>query len=211
MTTFTAENISKEFNKKKLFDGVSFSLSQHSSLAITGKNGTGKSTLLKILCGLLSPTKGNWELVINENKIPSQECYKHIGLVSPYLNLYDEFSGAENLEYIGKMRGLSSDFQGNIDELLHNFALHKHRKKEVRYYSSGMKQRLKYCAALLHKPEILFLDEPQSNLDVDGIEVVRTYMKKQTETGILIFATNDSDDLGFAQTVLDLNTLKIEK
>lgn len=210
MISFTANSVSKEFNRKKLFENVFFSLTSGSALAIAGRNGSGKSTLVKILCGLQAPTTGEWKLEINNALIPLELYYKHIGLVSPYLNLYDEFSGIENLEYIAKIRGLDTEAV-EYNALLENFGLYKHRKKELRYYSSGMKQRLKYCAALLHKPKILFLDEPQSNLDSEGISVVRKYMKQQPDNGILIFATNDADDLQFAQQIIDLNELNLVK
>ncbi|MBW7888947.1 MAG: ABC transporter ATP-binding protein [Bacteroidetes bacterium] len=208
--TLQVKNIAKEFNRKKLFENISFDADAGSAIAVTGKNGSGKSTLVKILCGLLEPTRGTWVLTVEDKKIPHEEYYKNIGLVSPYLNLYDEFSGIENLDFIAKIRRLQNP-STIIESVLEDFGLFKHRKKEVKYYSSGMKQRLKYCAALLHKPEILFLDEPQSNLDSEGISVVRTYMKQQRERGILIFATNDEDDLSYADAVIKLNSLNIEK
>jgi heme exporter protein A len=80
--------------------------------------------------------------------------------------------------------------------------------KEVKNYSSGMKQRLKYCAALLHEPEVLVLDEPSSNLDQYGIEAVRKFMKLQKQHGILIFATNDKDDLEYADTIYSVENGK---
>lgn len=208
--SFYANNVCKEFNHKKLFDNISFEISSGSALAITGKNGSGKSTFVKILSGVLEATKGTWELKKNDSLIPHSEYYKYIGLVSPYLNLYDEFSGIENLQFIAKIRGLNT-FAHESEKLLTDFGLYKQRKKEVKYYSSGMKQRLKYCAALLHKPDVLFLDEPQSNLDSEGISVVRTYMKVQSERGILVFATNDRDDLSYATKIIDLTSLNIEK
>lgn len=199
--TFKSENIAKLYNRKIIFEKVTFSLQEGISFAITGKNGSGKSTLVKILCGVLTPTKGQVEFTVDGKVIPYPDYYPHIGLVSPYLNMYEEFSAEENLQFIAKVRNLGPESKDRSEMLLNEFGIYEHRKKEAKFYSSGMKQRLKYCAALLHEPSILVLDEPSSNLDQYGIASVRKFMTLQKEKGILIFATNDKDDLDFADTV----------
>ncbi|MDP1675361.1 MAG: ABC transporter ATP-binding protein [Bacteroidota bacterium] len=205
--TLKSENITKIYNRKTIFKNVTFAINEGTAFAITGKNGSGKSTLVKIICGVLSPTKGSISLSVNDQPILYPDYYPHIGLVSPYLNLYEEFSAEENLQFIKKIRGLDSTTDKFSEELLKEFGIYEHRKKEVRNYSSGMKQRLKYCAALLHQPPLLVLDEPASNLDEYGIEAVRNRMKLQKQKGVLIFATNDKDDLQFADTIYDIGQL----
>ncbi len=209
--TVEAKNIAKIYNRKPIFQNVSFIVNERSAFAITGKNGAGKSTLLKILCGVLSATRGEIDLTLDGTTIESGDYYPHIGLVSPYLNMYEEFSAEENLLFIKKIRGLANSAVDRSYSLLEEFGIYEHRKKEVRNYSSGMKQRLKYCAALLHEPSILFLDEPTSNLDEYGIQSVRRVMKEQKQKGILIFGTNDKDDLQFADKIFSLDELKIGK
>ncbi len=199
--TFKSDNIAKLYNRKVIFEKISFSLNEGIAFAITGKNGSGKSTLVKILCGVLSPTKGKVEFSVDGSIVPYPDYYPHIGLVSPYLNMYEEFSAEENLNFIAKVRGLGPDHVERSEMLLNEFGIYEHRKKEAKFYSSGMKQRLKYCAALLHEPSILVLDEPSSNLDQYGIAAVRKFMTLQKEKGILIFATNDKDDLEYADSV----------
>ena len=140
--------------------------------------------------------------------VPYPDYYPHIGLVSPYLNMYEEFSAEENLTFIAKVRNLGSESVKRAEMLLMEFGIYDHRMKEVKNYSSGMKQRLKYCAALLHEPEVLVLDEPSSNLDQYGIEAVRKFMKLQKQHGILIFATNDKDDLEYADTIYSVENGK---
>ena len=205
--TLKSDYVSKVYSHKIIFQHVTFSVSQDSSFAITGKNGSGKSTLIKILCGLLTPTKGSVSLVVEDKALKPENYYPHIGLVSPYLNLYDEFTGEENLTLIRKIRGLHSDVSSRAINLLKEFNIYDHRKKEVRFYSSGMKQRLKYCAALLHEPSVLYLDEPTANLDEMGISIVKDVMKRQKKLGALVFATNEHDDLKFADSVLNLDEL----
>jgi heme exporter protein A len=203
--SFSVESLSKVFNRRMIFENVAFSLTGGQSVAITGKNGSGKSTLAKILCGLLSPTKGRVVCTIAGTVIDPAKMYQHVGLVSPYITMYEEFSGIENLTAFSRIRGLRNDSMENPETLLKTFGIYDRRHDEVRTYSSGMKQRLKYAAALLHRPEILVLDEPTANLDEEGIGVVRSTMRAQRESGILIIATNDKEDLAFAQNCVDLD------
>jgi heme exporter protein A len=205
--TLKSENITKIYNRKTIFKNVNFSINEGTAFAITGKNGSGKSTLVKILCGVLSPSKGLISLFVNDQEVLYPDYYPYIGLVSPYLNMYEEFSAEENLQFIKKIRGLDSSADSFAEELLKEFGIYDHRKKEVRNYSSGMKQRLKYCAALIHEPALLVLDEPSSNLDEYGIAAVRNRMKLQKQKGALLFATNDKDDLQFADTIYDIGQL----
>jgi heme exporter protein A len=207
---FSIESISKEFNRRVIFEDLSFSLSQTQSLAITGRNGSGKSTLAKILCGLLSPTKGKVMFSIENKEVPALELHQHVGLVSPYINMYDEFSGIENLSVFGHIRNLRNASPGESEHLLRQFGIFERRNDDVRTYSSGMKQRLKYAAALIHHPEILILDEPTANLDEEGIASVRSVMRAQTESGILIITTNAAEDLAFAGGRIDLNDLNVK-
>jgi heme exporter protein A len=206
---FSIESISKEFSRRVIFEDLSFLLSQTQSLAITGRNGSGKSTLAKILCGLLSPTKGKVMFAIENKEVPALELHQHVGFVSPYINMYDEFSGIENLSVFGHIRNLRNASSGESEHLLRQFGIFERRNDDVRTYSSGMKQRLKYAAALIHHPEILILDEPTANLDEEGIASVRSVMRAQTESGILIIATNDAEDLAFAVKRIDLNDLNV--
>ena len=206
-SSFSVESVAKEFNRRVIFEGISFSLSRGESLAVTGRNGSGKSTLAKILCGLLTPTKGKIRLFLNEKEIPTADIHRHIGLVSPYITMYEEFSGLENLLTFAHIRNLGSAADGEPERLLRQFGIYDRRNDEVRTYSSGMKQRLKYAAAMLHHPEILILDEPTANLDEEGATTVRTLMRKQPGAGILIIATNDAKDLKFAKRNIDLNKM----
>lgn len=204
-STFSIDSVSKEFNRRVIFEDISFSLSRGESLAVTGRNGSGKSTLAKILCGLLTPTKGRISLLMNEKEIPAEDIHRHIGLVSPYITMYDEFSGMENLLVFAHIRNLGSAADGEPERLLRQFGIYDRRNDEVRTYSSGMKQRLKYAAAMLHHPEILILDEPTVNLDEEGAAAVHNLMRTQTKVGILVIATNDAKDLKFAARNIDLN------
>jgi heme exporter protein A len=198
-----AETLRKDYNRKSVFSDITFEIQSGHSLAITGKNGSGKSTLAKILSGVLSTTSGTILLKCAGRDIPDDERHEHTGFVSPYMQLYEEFSAYENLRLCSSLRGLVYDPTAG-DGLLEMVGLSSRRNDPVRTYSSGMKQRLKYAFALLHKPHILILDEPTANLDSEGIQLVRTVMKAHGETGILIIATNDNEDLRFVDSAISV-------
>ena len=104
----TVNGVAKDFNHRPIFRDISFSLLSPSSLAITGKNGAGKSTLSKILAGLISSTKGSLSYSVDEKPIGTEEFKHYIGFVSPYLNLYDEFTALENLQLLSRIRSHGS-------------------------------------------------------------------------------------------------------
>lgn len=201
------QNIKKIFNGRKVFSDINFQLENKSALAITGRNGSGKSTLVKILAGLLSPSTGVVNFYSNVKSIELQNRYQYYGFVAPYLQMYDEFSALENLELFARIRNIKVD-KDYISLLLKRVNLYERKDSYVREYSSGMKQRLKYAFALLHKPPLLILDEPRSNLDAEGISVVYQIMQEQKQEGCVIVATNDADDIQFCNQVIDLNQFR---
>ncbi len=192
--TITANDVAKDFNRRAIFRNISLSLLSPSSLAITGKNGAGKSTLSKILAGLISSTRGSITYTLNDKQVGIEEFKHYIGFVSPYLNLYDEFTALENLQLLSRIRATPQQNEGRAKDLLSRVSLWQRRDDLVGTFSSGMKQRLKYAFALLHNPTVLILDEPTSSLDEEGIEFVQGLMKQQKEEGVLIVATNDKEE-----------------
>ncbi len=199
------DGIGKEFNRRSVFRDISVRLSGSvPSLAITGRNGSGKSTLVKIMAGVLSPTRGSVRYE-EHGKVLEDHAVKHrIGFVAPYLQLYDEFSALENLQLLSRMR--STDLHGlrEMQGLLEQFNLWHRRSDAVRTYSSGMKQRLKYVFALLHRPDVLILDEPGSNLDAEGLEGVENVVRRQKEAGLLVIATNDAHEAAWCSERIHL-------
>jgi len=190
----TASHLTKEFNRRAIFSDISFTMEIGDSLAITGKNGAGKSTLIKTLAGLLSPTRGAVEYSLNGKKVEVDALRDQIGMVSPYLMLYDEFTAMENLTLLSRIRSNGFPIEEQSKELLERFSLWTKRHELVRTFSSGMKQRLKFVFAVLHRPRLLFVDEPTSNLDAEGVRVVRGMIEKQKKTGMLIVATNSAQE-----------------
>jgi heme exporter protein A len=197
------QGLRKEYDRRTVFRDVSFTVSSGEALLVTGRNGSGKSTLVKIICGVLTPGGGTLSLNPSSHDA-GRDRRAQFGLVSPYLQMFEEFSAVENLALAMGIRGLTFD-PGAADALLERVALYPRRHDPVRTYSSGMKQRVKYAFALLHSPEVLVLDEPMSNLDVEGVDVVRAIMAEHRRHGILVVATNDMSDIDTFERRVDLN------
>jgi heme exporter protein A len=206
--SITAAGMTKNFNHNIIFQNISFSLISPSSLAITGKNGTGKSTLSKIIAGLISTTRGSVSYTLNKKNIDIEVFKHHIGFVSPYLNFYDEFTALENLQILSRIRTAACKDEDRMKEILSLVDLWQRRDDLTGTFSSGMKQRLKYAFALLHNPALLILDEPTSNMDNEGIEFVRHIVKQQKKQGVLIIATNKKNETNWCDQEVHLGTNK---
>lgn len=207
---FNCANLSKYYSHRLIFEDLNFSIGSGSSVGITGRNGSGKSTVIKVISGIVMPSKGEFEFTIDSAQIKKENFYKHIGLMSPYLNLYDELSGYENLEFFMNLKSNkpTSEKEERINFLLESVGLFKRKKDLYKNYSSGMKQRLKLAFALLNEPELLLLDEPCSNLDKEGIEIVYRFAQEQREKGMLIIATNEESDLQLCDSLLNIEDFK---
>ena len=193
----TAESITKTFDEHIIFKDISFTALPGRCLAILGPNGSGKTTLMRILSKLLLPARGMVTFKENERILNDSDIRRRIGFLGPYLELYQDLSAHENLSFFARIRGLK-DYQPAMHLLLEQFGLKGREHDPVRAYSSGMKQRLKYVFALLHQPDVLFVDEPRSNLDAEGISRVYDLFTEYKKERLLILATNDREDLRFA-------------
>jgi len=203
------DNLSKIYSGKVIFKNLSLKLTTGNSISILGKNGSGKSTLIKILSGIISANKGS--IIVSEENIPVPVnlCYSRIGLISPYLNLYDELTASENLRFFCGLRNDSEKVMDErIDYFLNRVKLFDKRNETVRNYSSGMKQKLKLIFAVINQPRILYMDEPSTNLDSEGIDIVYETAEEHKKNGILIVATNDKEDIKLCESSLNIEDYK---
>lgn len=189
---YSANNLSKSFIRKHpIFSNISLDFKNSDIIAITGSNGSGKSTLLKVLTGVLSYSSGSISIKKSGNEVNINDIKDDIALVAPYLNLYEEFSPIEHYKVSAELRGIefNSEF---LTEQLSIFKLIKHKNTPIRNFSSGMKQRMKFILALQNNPTILFLDEPTSNLDLEGIETINKIITNHAnQNGAVLIATNE--------------------
>jgi heme exporter protein A len=186
--------LGKRFGFRQLFAGLSFRLEPGERLAVTGPNGSGKSTLLRILAGVLQPSEGIVTLQLDSKVVETMNRPRHVGLVAPYLQLYDGFTARENLLFLARARGLANP-QQCVEAWLERVALRSYADEFVAIFSSGMRQRLRFAAALLADPVLWLLDEPRANLDEAGRRLVTTLLDEGRRQGrLIVIATNEEDE-----------------
>ncbi len=191
-------------SKRKIFSDISFDLHSGDMLGISGANGAGKSTIVKILCGILTPYSGTVSLSINGQIIQHADFRLHYGLVAPYLTLYEEFSPNELFRLIQQIRGIVFD-ANYAYSLLQMFSIAHRQHDIIKTFSSGMKQRIKFVVATLHRPAVLFFDEPSTNLDAKGREAVYELSRQHCEKGgIVILATNETQELSLCNSQISI-------
>jgi heme exporter protein A len=194
------EGITKSFDSvKSVFKDINLVINPGDSISVTGPNGSGKSTFLKIMTGIIRPTNGKIKYFAGDKLLNKDEFKQYFGFVAPYLNLYEEFTPVELIKIYSKIR--RKDYQRETAiELLKQFKLYDHRLRQVREYSSGMKQRMKFILALLHDPQCLFFDEPSTNLDEEGISQVESVLNRfKEENKMIVIATNDKREKSYCE------------
>jgi len=194
MWQITASQLSQKFNQRLVFENISFQISSGHSLAFIGPNGSGKTSLIRIICGLHRPYHGQIQFTFKNRLVSGRQVYSQIGLVGPYLQLYNQLTAFENYAFFARIRGLAVD-SSHLKRLMDRFGLRGRELDELRTFSSGMLQRMKYVIAVMHQPECLILDEPTANLDEAGAALVYELMQDQRKNHILIFATNESSEV----------------
>ncbi|MCB9219113.1 MAG: ABC transporter ATP-binding protein [Ignavibacteriales bacterium] len=205
--SLTFQDVTKTFGRRLIFKNINQNLTSGNIYGFSGRNGSGKSTLVKIAAGIISPTKGK-VMHQNENKeIIPEKLHNKMGFVSPYLFLYNEFTAEENLIHISKIRGLKYNSE-NAEFLLNEFNLYDRKNDYLKGFSSGMLQRMKFIFALLHSPNILFFDEPTSNLDTAGKDKVYEIIENEGKKNLVIVATNEESDLALCSEILEIEKFK---
>jgi ATPase subunit of ABC transporter with duplicated ATPase domains len=200
------KHISKKFNENWIFKDVNLELMSNDKLAILGANGSGKSTLLQIIAGYVSPSKGEM-IVSNEQIIPNTEIYQYISIAAPSTELIEEFTLDEYVKFYASLKPLSSEISAeHIAEICY---LKDAKHRMIQNYSSGMKQRLKLTLAIVSQNPILLLDEPTSNLDLQGIEWYRNLITQYALDKTIIVCSNQmNDEYFFCKQQLNINDYK---
>ncbi|EEZ83528.1 ABC transporter, ATP-binding like protein [Vibrio alginolyticus 40B] len=164
-----AENVVKKFGDFTAINNITLNVPKGSIYGFLGPNGCGKSTTIRVLTGLLSPSEGNVDVLGLEIPKQSELLRLKIGYMTQKFSLYDDLTVQENLEFIGQIFGMETKaLKARIEEQLATYGLDQLRKQRVGGMSGGQKQRLSLAAATMHKPELLFLDEPTSAVDPEN-------------------------------------------
>lgn len=188
-----------------IFQGLSFE-HHEGILGIAGANGSGKSTLMKCLSYLLLPSSGSIIWKENEQLMNQKDVKSNIGYTAPYINLYAELTVLENLRFLIEVSGAKANGQ-HLALLTEKVQISHLNNQPFGKLSTGQQQRAKLAAALVHDPKILMLDEPGSNLDEKGHELVSFIVKEASEAGKLVFlASNDPAEITLCDEVLNVES-----
>jgi ABC-type multidrug transport system ATPase subunit len=200
------ENIGRRFNRDWIFRGIDYSFTSGKIYAILGPNGSGKSTLLQVLNGSLSSSAGSISYFNEDKKIDIEDVYQYLSLAAPYLELIEEFTLDEMIDFHFKFK----IYKVGIDksELISLLAMPESKNKMIKYFSSGMKQRLKLALAFCADTPMLMLDEPTSNLDTQGVEWYLNLVKQFAKDRLTIICSNQEHEYNFCDERLSITDFK---
>ncbi|MCB0609074.1 MAG: ABC transporter ATP-binding protein [Lewinellaceae bacterium] len=200
--------IGKRFRWEWILKNVNLDLQPGQAYAVTGPNGAGKSTLLKLISGHLTPSKGKIRFSLDQSPIEINKVFRQVAYAAPYIELIEEFTLPESILFHHKFQPLRDglDASGLMDLL--GFPASA-RKKQVRHFSSGMKQRLKLALSICSRTSVLLLDEPSTNLDTQGVEWFHGLIRDFTgPERLVVVASNVEVDLAFCGPRINILDLK---
>ncbi len=204
--TIQLTDAGKRFNRDWIFRHVTYHFYRGKSYAITGPNGSGKSTLLQAIAGSMNMSEGICESLIADRKLEDGEIYKYISIVAPYLEVIEEMSAKEFLLFHASFKPLLSSV--TIDEVIKIIGLEKAADKQIRYYSSGMKQRVKLAQAIFSDAPVLLLDEPCTNLDKTGYDLYHQLINSYCSNKLIIVSSNDEKEMDFCEEKISIMDYK---
>ncbi|MFZ4706631.1 MAG: ABC transporter ATP-binding protein [Bacteroidales bacterium] len=201
------EKISKKFNYEWIFREVNYTFESGNAYVILGANGSGKSTLMQIVAGNLLPTSGKINFTDGASEISQELLYRHVSISAPYLELIEEFTLAEILEFHRKFKPFRDKM--NDSQIIEITGLSRVQNKPIRYFSSGMKQRVKLALAILSDTKIVLLDEPASNLDKQGVEWYQQLVGSNSSERVFIVCSNSqSHEYSFCNNEIQIGEYK---
>jgi len=228
LMTISLTNTGKRFNREWIFRHCSYEFQQGKKYAITGPNGSGKSTLLQVIAGATLHNEGTIEywrdtgsMILDsepqktskqhpvssiKNQVADNNHYQQLSIAAPYLELIEEMTAKEVLEFHSKFKPLSSLL--DIAAILKIVGLEKATNKQIRYFSSGMKQRLKLAQAFFSDTPVLLLDEPTTNLDADGIALYLSLISNYTKDRLVIVSSNVKQEYDFCEELIEIGKYK---
>lgn len=199
-------NAGKRFNRDWIFRKANLTFLPGHTYAITGSNGSGKSTLLQTLAGSMEISEGKIEWQHNGNLIDADSIYSHLTIAAPYVEVIEEMTAVEFLQFHQQFKPLLKGI--SITEIIKLVGLEKAAAKQIRYYSSGMKQRIKLAQAIFSDAPLLLLDEPCTNLDVSGYELYQRLIQDYAKNKTIIVSSNDVNEFSFCENVINIMDYK---
>lgn len=198
MTSIKIDNVTKTIKNNTVLENINITLKSGVIIGLRGENGSGKTMLMRLISGLIKPTKG--KVYINEKELGKDISFpESIGLLIENPAFLDDFSGFKNLQILASVKNCTTNEK--IKNTIKAVGLDPEDKKKYKKYSLGMKQRLGIAAALMESPDIILLDEPTNDLDSKGIEMVKNLLQKEKGRGALIVIS--CHDLSILQSLSD--------
>jgi ABC-type multidrug transport system ATPase subunit len=185
----TVTEAGKRFNRDWIFRGLNLEFKPGTHYAITGHNGSGKSTLLQCVAGAMHLSEGDISYHTPENVLDKDNWYQHVSICTPYLEVIEEMTATEFLDYHSAFKPMKKGW--DTPGMLKEIGLTKAANKQIRHFSSGMKQRVKLAQAFFSDTQILILDEPCSNLDKMGFDLYKKLITDHTADRLVLIGSND--------------------
>lgn len=200
-------NLGKRYNREWIFRNLSIELDPQKKVAITGPNGSGKSTLLQIISGGVSQSAGKIDYTTDTGEpIAPEKIYRYTAICAPYIQVIEEMTLVEFLHFHQKMKPWIPGH--NTESIIAELSLEQAAHKQIRYYSSGMKQRVKMAQAVFSDVPVVLLDEPLSNLDEEGIRLYHRLIHQYCMDRTVIISSNDTEEYAFCEEIIDIKQYK---
>jgi ABC-type multidrug transport system ATPase subunit len=194
----TLTDAGKRFNRDWVFRHLSCEFLPRQHYAITGPNGSGKSTLLQVIAGAIGISEGT----VHYSDCPPDQAYRYLSLSAPYLELVEEMTATELLNFHHSFKPFLASF--SIHDALTAVGLATAAKKQIRFFSSGMKQRIKLAQALFSDTPVVLLDEPTTNLDAEGVALYQRLIREYSAGRLVIVSSNDPQEYKFCEKIINI-------
>ena len=196
----------KRFNRDWIFRHLTYEFSAGQSYAIVGPNGSGKSTLLQVLSGAMQVNEGNIQCSIDNAQCSIEELYKHVSICAPYLEVVEEMTLIEFLNFHAGFKPFLSSITS--EKIISILGLENAVNKQIRNYSSGMKQRVKLAQSIFSDVPVVLLDEPCTNLDSNGIQLYHSLINDYCKNRMVVVSSNDEVEYSFCKEKISLTAYK---
>lgn len=193
MQKIIVDKVSLQIKNVKILDDINISMESGKIYGLRGRNGSGKTVLMKCICGFMKPTSGN--IKVNDKQIGKDvDFIQNAGIIIEEPGFFSYYNGYKNLKLLAGIKKIAND--NKIKETMEMVGLDAHMKKKVGKYSLGMRQRLAIAQAVMENPDILIMDEPTNGLDEDGVEWFKKFLLEQKESGkLILLASHSKEDL----------------
>lgn len=202
----TFSDTGKRFNREWIFRNLSFEFLPGEKYAITGPNGSGKSTVLQVISGSMAPSEGKIQWHLKHEPVEEDNLFSYLAIAAPYLETIEELTATEFLSFHNKFKMYVNDMA--VNEIIDIIGLKTAAHKQIRYFSSGMKQRIKLAQAIFSDVPLLLLDEPCTNLDSAGIELYHQLITKYAGDKTVVVSSNDVQEYSFCKSILNIQDFK---